>query len=134
MTMSRRIFLTIRRVSHRSCRQNQNTNFVLNDEKCREAIQAADYNIAACWFSKATRPLSRLNHAHTRTHPPARTHAHTHTEICRIILIAFPLQQWFRERSSVLRCTYIACLINNNNRELCLTNFYWYLCVYLCCA
>jgi hypothetical protein len=28
-----------------------------------------------------------------------------------VILIAFPLQQWLHERASVLRYTYIACLI-----------------------
>jgi hypothetical protein len=27
-----------------------------------------------------------------------------------VILIAFPLQQWLRERASLLRYTYIACL------------------------
>jgi len=28
-----------------------------------------------------------------------------------IIIIAFPLQQWLRERASLLRYTYIACLV-----------------------
>jgi hypothetical protein len=28
-----------------------------------------------------------------------------------IILIAFPRQQWLRERASLLRCTFIACLM-----------------------
>jgi len=32
----------------------------------------------------------------------------THSEY--IILIAFPLQKWLHERSSMLRYTYIACL------------------------
>jgi hypothetical protein len=27
-----------------------------------------------------------------------------------VILIAFPLQQWLRERASMLRCTYITCI------------------------
>jgi len=26
-------------------------------------------------------------------------------------LIAFPLQQWLHERASMLRCTYIACVV-----------------------
>jgi hypothetical protein len=30
-----------------------------------------------------------------------------------VILIAFPQQQWFRKRASILRYTYIACLVNN---------------------
>jgi hypothetical protein len=42
----------------------------------------------ACWMTKAT---------------------DTHTE--NVILIDFPMQQWLRERASMLRYTYIACLV-----------------------
>jgi len=35
----------------------------------------------------------------------------THSEC--VILIAFPLQQWLHERASILRSTYIACLVVN---------------------
>jgi hypothetical protein len=42
----------------------------------------------ACWITKAT---------------------DTHSEY--VTLIAFPRQQWLRERASVLRYTYIACLV-----------------------
>ena len=28
-----------------------------------------------------------------------------------LILIAFPLQQWLQERTSTLRCRYIACVV-----------------------
>jgi hypothetical protein len=48
------------------------------------------------WVGKATRACAR---------------AHTHTEILYAILIAFPWQEWFRECSSMLRYTYIACLV-----------------------
>ena len=41
-------------------------------------------------------------HARTR----ARTHTHKHVR-----LIAFPGQQWFRERTSMLRYTYIVSLV-----------------------
>jgi len=34
-----------------------------------------------------------------------------HRHSAYIILIAFPLQQWLHERASVLRFTYIACLV-----------------------
>jgi hypothetical protein len=61
--------------------------------------------------------LARLNarmsmHTPTRpvTHVHARTLKHAHTDEY-VILIAFPHQQWFRERASVLRHTYIACLV-----------------------
>ena len=30
-----------------------------------------------------------------------------------VILIAFPLQQWLRERASMLRLHYVACLVIN---------------------
>jgi hypothetical protein len=38
---------------------------------------------------------------------PKATNAHTGCVIC----IAFPLQQWLHERTSMLRYTYIACLV-----------------------
>jgi hypothetical protein len=44
----------------------------------------------ACWIPKATK---------------------THSEY--VILIAFRLQQWMQERGSMLRYTYIACLVTN---------------------
>ena len=59
-------------------------------------------HVCAC-----TRPRARV---------PARTHARAsmaHTDKY-VILIAFPQQQWFRERASVLRYTYIACLVLYN--------------------
>ena len=44
------------------------------------------------------------------THIHARARKHAHTDQC-VILLAFPRQQWLRERASVLRYTYIACLV-----------------------
>jgi len=37
----------------------------------------------------------------------------TNTNLRYVILINFPLQQWLHERSSMLLCTYIACLLKN---------------------
>jgi hypothetical protein len=64
--------------------------------------------------------LARL---HARMHTPTRpgTHMHTHHARTRkpahtnqyVILIAFPQQKWFRKCASILRCTYIACLVTN---------------------
>ena len=51
----------------------------------------------ACWIPKAT---------------------NTHSEY--VILIAFPLQQRLHERASVLRYTYIGCLVNRKIASLCL--------------
>ena len=51
---------------------------------------------------------------HTPTLPGiymhARTSKHAHTDQY-VILNAFPQQQWFRKRASVLRYTYIACIV-----------------------
>ena len=44
----------------------------------------------ACWITKATNKQT----------------------VC-VILIAFPLQQWLQERASILRYTYIDCLVCN---------------------
>jgi len=44
--------------------------------------------LVACWITKAT---------------------NTHSEY--VILIAFPRQQWLSERASMLRYTYIACVV-----------------------
>ena len=104
MTESRWIFLRIRNVSGKSCRENQNTHFMFNSfyfpprksrrlwdnvEKYGTAGQATDDNIIrrtriACWKPKAT---------------------NTHSEY--EILIAFPQQQWLQVRASVLGYTFL---------------------------
>ena len=48
------------------------------------------------------------------THMHARTSNHTHTDQYEI-RIAFPEQQWFRERASVLRYTYFGRLVSLYN-------------------
>ena len=45
----------------------------------------------------------------------ARTCKHAHTDQY-VILTAYPRQQWFRERASMLRYTYIACLVFSEHR------------------
>ena len=72
-----------------------------NVEKCGGARHATDDNIIqhmrfACWITKAT---------------------DTHLEY--VILVAFPLQEWFQDSASVLRHTYIASVV---------------CCVVLCCV
>jgi hypothetical protein len=71
--------------------------------------QCACYDI--CKFI-LPQPLPR-NRRQTTTFPllyPKSARAHTHTQKY-IMLIPLPLQQWFHDRVSVLRCTYIACLV-----------------------
>jgi len=47
--------------------------------------------------------------AHARCMLDSEGDKHTHTGY--VILLAFPLQQWLHERASVLRYTYIVCLV-----------------------
>jgi len=57
---------------------------------------------------------------------PKATHARARTEYASLILIAFPLHQWLRERASMLRHTYIACFVwNELQRVLKLTFSGW---------
>ena len=63
------------------------------------------------WISKAT---SAKAHAPA----PSRTRKHRH-----VIFIAFPRQQWFRERASLLRYTYIACPVSVYNFSLMVQTF-----------
>jgi hypothetical protein len=65
-------------------------------EKYGRAGQATDDNIIrrmrfACWITKAT-----------------------NTQAEYVTLFAFPQQQWLRERASLLRYMYIACLVYFN--------------------
>ena len=63
----------------------------------------------ACWINKATRVCT---HPRAWSHTHARTHAQTHARADQyVILIAFPRQQWLGERASVLRFTYIDCIV-----------------------
>jgi hypothetical protein len=65
--------------------------------------------------------LARL-YARKRMHTPTRPGTHMHARIRKhahtdqyVILTAFPLQQWFRDRASVLRYTYIASFLIPSN-------------------
>ena len=77
----------------------------------------------ACWINMATRAKA---HARDRALKNARahtTHACTHTPTHPpppkyVKLIGFPQQQWFRERPSVLRHTYIACIVQSYRLQI----------------
>jgi hypothetical protein len=97
MVVSRWILLRMRNISEKSCRENQNSFYRAvwgNAEKNHgRARQASDDNLTqrmrfAFWINRAT---------------------NIHSEY--VILIARPRQKWLGERASVLRYTYIACLV-----------------------
>jgi hypothetical protein len=104
MMASRWIILRIRSTSDKTCTENQNTPFYVQHlflescllwqivEKYGTAAHARDDSIIwrmrfACWITKAT---------------------DTHSEC--VIPIAFPRQQWLRERASILHLHVQYCL------------------------
>jgi len=106
----RRIFVTvcllrIRNVSDKICRENHqiSCSIFFQSFRLRENVekivvephrpQVTIWRMrTACWIPKAT---------------------NTHSEY--VIRIAFPLQQWLNQRASMLRFTYIACLVYNRD-------------------
>ena len=52
--------------------------------------------------------ISNVTRARTPTNKHARTHTHTEENINTY---CFSTAKWFREHASMLRCTYIACLV-----------------------
>jgi len=98
----------MKNVSDKSCRETRNTYLMFNNffffrklwhlwdkvEKYKRAGESTDETWrmrVACWIPKAT---------------------NTHTGC--VILIALPLQQSLHERASLLRHTYIACLVKTS--------------------
>ena len=106
----------MRNVLQKSCRENQNTHFMINNfffrkshrlwdnvEKCGGARGAtSDVTIwrirFACWKSKAT-----CTYAHAHTHAPRYPHARTGQWV-----ITFPRKQWF---TNVPHCYLIRTLL-----------------------
>jgi len=100
------VFLIMKSVSEKRCRENQNPHFTVTFNNfcethaiyeinfCRAGETTDDNTIrcirCSCWTTKATNALSK-----------------------HVIFIAFPLQQLLRERGSILCCMYIAYLVGS---------------------
>jgi hypothetical protein len=112
MKVSRWILPRMRNVSDEICKENKNSHFIFNNflripcylwdnvENTIRVGQATDDNIVwsmriACWITKATDAHSKY-----------------------AILIVFPRQVWLCERASVLRYTYIACVVTTGSPRL----------------
>jgi hypothetical protein len=94
----------MRNVSDKSCRENQNTHFMF---RIIFVENRAAYEIMWKNIVEPDRPqvaVLRMRIAYWITKA-------TNTNSEYAILTAFPLQQWLNERASMLRSTYIACLV-----------------------
>jgi hypothetical protein len=115
-------------VLDKSCRENKNKHFMLNnfffenrtvyEIMSKNVLETEVPQMTSQYGAHALRAgLGRL-HARMGTHTPTSPVTHMHARAGKyahtdqyVILIAFPQQQWFRERASMLRYAYIACLV-----------------------
>jgi hypothetical protein len=111
-------------VSDNNCRENQNTRFYVQllFSENRTFYEIMSKNIVetepqmtsqygAYALGAGLAGLHARMRMHTPTRPGTHTHKHAHTDQY-VILIAFPQQEWFRERDSVLLYTHFACLVS----------------------
>jgi hypothetical protein len=96
----RSVLLRIRNVSDKSCRENQNTTFVISNFFFKPCLLEDSVEK----FVESDRPPMTI----WRTRIACWIRKSTHTLWECIILMAFPLLQWFHERNSVSRDTYTA--------------------------
>ena len=131
MAISRRILLRMRNVLDKSCRENLNTHFISKNffRKSRRLWECGKmwwsqrghrwrHNIVHTSFMQDkqdymhTRACIRLlTRANARMRARARTHTHTHAQMCNIY--CFSTATMIRDFASVLRYTYIVCLVES---------------------
>ena len=104
LIISRPVLLRMRSVIGQNCRENQGTHFRSNNfpEK-----KNAYYEINGKNIIEPNRPRMTIQRMRIACWIPKATKAHSEY----VILIALPQQQWLKERASVLRYTYTACLV-----------------------
>jgi hypothetical protein len=103
----------MRSVSNKSCKKI-NTHILCWLTSSRKSCLLWD-NVGKCGGARGHRQYGTCTvildkKSYTRVRKPAHPHPLTHTQKC-VILIAFPRQQWFRERTSVSRYTHTASVV-----------------------
>jgi hypothetical protein len=101
-----RIFLTMRTVSDKSCRENQNTHFMFNFFFFSKIVQFMRCDNVEK-YCRPDRPQIRIWRMHISCWVSKARN--THKE--HVILTVFPLQLWLQVHASMLHYTYIACLV-----------------------
>jgi len=92
----------MKNLSHKSCRWTPNTHFRFNNDFFPEILQF----IQQCW---------KTEHKQTGQTPhQGGNNPDTHSQYS---IIAFRRQRWLRERTSMLRYTYIAYLVTSTFRN-----------------
>ena len=93
----------MRNVSDKYCRESQNTHFMLNNFSENSAV----YEIMLKSFVDPDRQRITMWCMHIACWITKSTNTHS----VYVVLNAFLPQQWFHERASILRYTYLACLV-----------------------
>ena len=105
--LSRLFFLRMRNVADKSCRENQNTHFVFNTFFFSRLENHAVHDIVWKNIVDPDRPQMTIWRMRIACCIPKSKNTHSQY----VMLIALPLQQWLQEPSSMLRYTYIVCLV-----------------------
>jgi hypothetical protein len=103
LIICRSVLLRMRNVSDKSCRENRNTRFTFSNLFPKSCLLWANVE-AFCRAGQATWQHGAL--------VLRAGFLRLHTQTQNIILTAFLMQQWLQERTSLLRRTYIACLVS----------------------
>jgi len=104
----------MRNVSDKSCKEIQNTHFVFSNLFLNRAV----YEIMWKNIAERGRYQTTIWRMCIASCNPKTTNTHSDC----VILIVFPLQQWLHERASMLRHTYIVCLLLS--RPVTITNLW----------
>jgi len=102
LIISRPVLLRMTNLSDRSCRDNQNTHFMFNPPP--KVAQFMRYVEKYC---TAGQTWMTIWGTHSACWIPKATNSHT----VYVILIAFQLQKWLHDCTSILHYWYTACLV-----------------------
>ena len=100
LIICRSVLLRMRNVSDKSCRENQNTHFMLSN-----VLSKIMSFMRKCGKYSRTGQATDDNTVHAHCMLEIKT-TNTHSEY--VILYVFPLQQWWHERSSMSLYSYFA--------------------------
>ena len=106
LVISRSLVLRMKNASDKICRENQDTHLMFSN------IFFFFENLAiyeVMWKNTFGPDRPQMKIWRMRISCCIIKTTDTHSEY--VILIAFPLQQWLYERASVLRYTYVVCLV-----------------------
>jgi hypothetical protein len=105
----------MRNILDKRFRENENTRFMFSNFFPKNAQKGHKWRhnmaYARCMLDKQV-----YMHARAFTRPRARAHARTHSQLCNIYCISTGTMK--REHASVLRHTYIVCLIGISNQQI----------------